>query len=71
MEKVYDDDINKRFDHHAPDEFKIQKHQIVRSSVKATAQDLFELLPEGREKALALTKLEEALMWANAAIARD
>lgn len=26
-------------------------------------------LPEGREKALALTALQEALMWANAAVA--
>jgi len=26
-------------------------------------------LPDGREKALALTALQEALMWANAAVA--
>jgi hypothetical protein len=27
--------------------------------------------PPGREKALAITKLEEAMLWANAAIARQ
>jgi len=70
MEKVYNDDINKRFDHHAPDEFKIQKHQIARQCAKELAQTFVELVPDGREKALALTKLEEALFWANAAIAR-
>jgi hypothetical protein len=71
MEKEYSDDINNRFDHHAPDEFKIQKHQIVRQSAKELAQTFVEFVPEGREKALALTKLEEALFWANAAIARE
>jgi hypothetical protein len=29
------------------------------------------MLPDGREKALAFTHLEEVTMWANAAIARD
>jgi hypothetical protein len=28
-------------------------------------------LPEGREKALAVTHLEEVMMWSNAAIARQ
>lgn len=73
MEKEvkYSEEVNKRFDHHAPDEIKIQKHQIVRTAVKGVAQGFYDFLPEGREKALAITKLEEALMWANAAIARS
>lgn len=71
MEKEYADEINRRFDHHAPDEIKIQKHQIARATVKTAAQDFYEFLPEGREKALALTALQEALMWANAAIATN
>jgi hypothetical protein len=27
--------------------------------------------PDGREKSIAITKLEESVMWANAAIARN
>lgn len=69
-EEIFSEDIKKRFDHHAPDEIKIQKHQIARTAAKRVAQDFDDFLPEGREKALALTKLEEALFWANAAIAR-
>jgi hypothetical protein len=33
--------------------------------------DLLDLLPPGREKALVLTNLEQAMFWANAAIARQ
>jgi hypothetical protein len=35
------------------------------------ADALNESLPEGREKAVVMTKLEEVMFWANAAVARD
>ena len=45
------------------------------SSVRAACRDLGHQfnsdLPPGREKELAITKLEEAMFWANAAIARN
>jgi hypothetical protein len=64
-------DIDRRFDHHPPkDADTIQLHTITRSKAKDLAEYFEAALPEGREKALALTKLEEALMWANASIAR-
>lgn len=65
-------DITRRFEHHPPkDAFAIRRHEDTRSETRELAKFYEATLPEGREKALALTKLEEALMWANASIARD
>ena len=63
-------DINNRFDYHRPSEAKVQLHEAVRTEARAVAHQFDTVLPPSREKALAMTKLEEALMWANAAIAR-
>lgn len=65
------EDIDRRFDHHAPSGYKIERHAEVRAKFKALATELALLLPSGREKSLAFTDLEQALMWANAAIARE
>lgn len=45
----------------------VQKINMVRSSVQTTICTV-EMLPPGRERSLALTKLEEACMWAVKAI---
>ena len=45
-------------------------HQKVRFAIKDLMTILDQILPEGREKALAITNLEQAEMWANKAIAR-
>ncbi|SNR38976.1 Acb2/Tad1 domain-containing protein [Blastococcus mobilis] len=42
----------------------------VRALFTNLAEELDELLPAGREKAVAFTELETAHFWANAAIAR-
>lgn len=44
-------------------------HERVGASIKALAHVLNNLLPEGRQKALVLTHLEDARHWANNAIA--
>lgn len=64
--------MDDRFKHHPPSgEGVIERHQAIR----AHADDFFNMIqqvcPEGREKSLAITKVEEAMMWANAAIARN
>lgn len=65
-------DIDNRFSYHPPkDSGRAKQHEDARNTVSAVATTLNSMLPEGREKALAITKLEEALFWANAAIARQ
>ena len=64
-------DIIRRFTHYPPiDDAKRSQHTIVRDACYQLAVTLEETLPEGREKALALTKLEEVMFWANSAVAR-
>lgn len=68
-------DIENRFAHHPPSEEKAVKkavkHAAARAEVKSVAETLNDLLPEGREKSLAFTHLENALFWANASLARN
>jgi hypothetical protein len=64
-------DFWNRFYYHAPDAEAVKRHEDVRSRIRNVALSLDNLLPEGREKSLAITKLEEAMFWANAAIARS
>jgi hypothetical protein len=44
--------------------------QEIRDQAKALATKLNEVVPNGREKSLAITHLEDTVMWANAGIAR-
>ena len=63
-------DLFNRFQYHPPsrDDVK-QAHEMVRAECFKLAL-IIDALPDGREKALAITKLEETMFWSNAAIAR-
>ncbi len=63
--------IESNFTYHAPKEGQPEKYTVLRESAKELALQINELCPDSREKSLAMTKLEEAVMWANAAIARN
>lgn len=47
----------------------IYRHSEVRQLFRDLERSLDELLPDGRHKSLVITKLEEAAMWANKAVA--
>lgn len=65
-------DLENRFAYHAPrDEPTKEDHEFVRIVLMRAAHQLDHRIPDdSREKSLAITKLEEAMFWANAAIAR-
>lgn len=66
------EDIENRFAFHpASDDEKRMAHTSVRQNCLQLAQFLNDNLPEGREKSLAITKLEEVMLWGNAALARQ
>lgn len=64
-------DLHGRFEYHAPTEEKKDHHQDIRTLHHDLAVHLVATLPDGRELSLALTKLEESMFWANAAVARN
>lgn len=65
------DDIGNRFKFHPATPTTGPQHDSVRGECMALAYTLNALLPDGREKSLAITHLEETMMWSNAAIARS
>ena len=64
-------DLEKRFTYQPPKEGQPQKYESIRAQAKQLAMTVDSLCPDSREKSLAMTKIEEAVMWANAAIARN
>ena len=65
-------ELDRRFNvHAAPDDEKRNAHTSVRRGCRDLADFLNEKLPDGREKFLAFTHLEEVMFWSNAALARN
>lgn len=63
-------ELKNNFTYHAPSKEKVYIHETIRNECYDLAQTLNDL-PDSREKSLALTKLEECMMWANACVARN
>lgn len=63
-------DLDNRFAFHASTGAKGDDHAQIRQACRETSRTIDRICPDSREKSLAVTALEEAMMWANAALAR-
>ena len=63
-------DIENRFTYHVPKGAQPERYKIIRTFAKDFALEILEQCPDNRERDIAIVKIEEAVSWANAAIAR-
>lgn len=67
---VSTEELDKRFTYHAPKGDQPERYVSLRARARDLAGAIVNATPDSREQALALTHLETAIFWANAAIAR-
>lgn len=63
--------VDENFTYHSPFGDQPARYQAIRACGKELATLILSTTPVSREQSLALTNLEQAVMWANAAIARN
>jgi hypothetical protein len=70
---ISNDELARRFNYHPPNtDEKRKNYESVRAVCLGAAEELVVVTgPPSREQSIAITKLEEAMFWANAAIARE
>lgn len=59
-----------RFTYHSPKDDQVKVYESIRREASFFAKYILCMTPESREQDLAITKIEEVVFWANAAIAR-
>ena len=70
-QELFIKELEHRFTYHAPKHDQPAKYEKLRKEAYEFAILIDQLCPDSREKSLAITKLEEVVMWANASIARN
>jgi hypothetical protein len=65
------EELTNRFTYHPPTNEQVEKYQAIRKVGHLMASMITEFCPDSRELAIALTKIDEAVMWSNASIARN
>lgn len=61
--------ISNTFMYHPPWGTQTERYEMLRTEAKSLAGVIQGACPESREKSLALTSLQQTIMWANASIA--
>ena len=62
--------IENNFMYHSPNAMQQESYKALRARGKSLANLILKHCPDSREKSLAITNLEQTIMWANASIAR-
>jgi hypothetical protein len=71
FEKPTDHELANRFMHHAPKGDQVDRYATIRMTILSTAKTVRDLTPVSPEQTRAINALDEAMMLANAAIARN
>ena len=64
-------DLVNIYTYHAPKNDQPERYEDLRAIARSFAEAIERLTPASREQSLAFTNLEQAVFWANAAIARN
>lgn len=62
-------ELDNSYTYHAPKDDQADRYVIIRDTAKELAMVIIQACPPSRERSVALTNLEQAVMWANKAIA--
>lgn len=62
--------LDRTFTYHSPTGDQAGRYVAIRASARIAAETILLMCPPSRERSLALTNLEQAVMWANASVAR-
>lgn len=61
--------IENSFTYHSPKNDQPARYEALRAKAKELALLIVEMVPDSRERALAITNLEQSIMWANKGVA--
>lgn len=66
-----EEDLRNIFTYHAPSGEQVTRYNALREAARGFALVVNTCCPDSREKSLAITNIQQAVMWANASIALE